>query len=228
VHASGRTFEAEEILVATGRRSNVEGIGLEAAGVQVNDAGVIVDSALRTSVAGVFAAGDVTGLLRFTHVADYQARTVVANALVPFVRRSIDYTHVPWVTYTDPELARVGLTEQEARASHPKVEVYRWGFEHVDRAILDGRPHGVIKLVANARGRLLGAHVLAPDAGNLLASLTLALKEGVTLTRLANVIHPYPTLTEAIRKASEGVYRSKLDGVGGRLLRRLVKWRSVA
>jgi pyruvate/2-oxoglutarate dehydrogenase complex dihydrolipoamide dehydrogenase (E3) component len=228
VYASGRVFDAEEILVAAGRRSNVEGIGLEAAGVQVNDAGVVVDRRLRTTAAGVFAAGDVTGLLRFTHVADYQARTVVANALVPFVRRSVDYRHVPWVTYTDPELARVGLTEQQATAAHSKIEIYRWGFEHVDRAILEGRAHGVVKLVADAKGRLLGAHILAPDAGNLLASLTLALKEGVPLTKLANVIHPYPTLTEAIRKASEGVYRRQLDGLGGRLLRRLVKWRSVA
>lgn len=228
LHGGDRAFRAEEILVATGRRPNVEDVGLEEAGVEVGRQGIVVDDALRTSRPHIFASGDVTGKHMFTHVADYQSKLVVGNALLPLVKRKADYAAVPWVIYTDPELARVGLTESEARDRHgDSIQVYRFGFDDLDRAIIDGEAHGVVKLVADRRGRLLGAHILAADAGSLIAGPILALREGIKLGSVAQAIFPYPTMPEGVQRAAGALYKAKLDGLGGTLLRRLVRWTGV-
>ncbi|MGH7477073.1 MAG: dihydrolipoyl dehydrogenase family protein [Longimicrobiales bacterium] len=219
-------FEAEALLVATGRRANIEGLGLESAGVAVTERGIAVDAGMRTSARGVFAAGDVTGKYLFTHVADYQARLVVANALVPLVRRRADYRAVPWVTYTDPELARVGATEVEARERHGDgVQVWRYDLADSDRALIDGETDGFVKLIADRRGRLLGAHIVGADAGNLIAAPALAVSRGLKLADIAATVLPYPTFPEAIKRAAELRDRERLASAGGRLLRRLVRWR---
>lgn len=227
LRAGQEWLAGEEIFVATGRRPNVEGMGLAEAGVAVAPGGVVVDDTLRTSQPAVFAAGDVTGKHLFTHMADYQARLVVANALVPLLRRRADYSAVPWVIFTDPEVAGVGLSEAEAGRRYGNVQVFRYGFEDLDRAIIDGQAQGIVKLVADRRGRLLGAQMIAPDAGSLIASPIVALRARLRLGQLAGAVHPYPTLPEGVRKAAETVYRQKLEGAGGRLLRRLVRLRSV-
>ena len=212
------TLEAEEILVATGRRPNVEDMGLEAAGVDVGPEGIVVDGALRTTRRGVFAAGDVIGGLLFTHVADHEARTVIRNALFPFTAE-VDYSVVPRAVYTEPELARVGMSEAEARERHgDAVEVYSYDLEGLDRAVTDRNARGMVKLVAGPRARLLGGHVLAPRAGTLVTEIALALREGLGVGALSDLVHPYPTLSEGIRRAAHQYYRSQLTDARRRLL----------
>lgn len=212
------TVEAEEIFVATGRRPNVEGLGLDEAGVRHDGEGVEVDRRLRTSRDGVYAAGDVVGGHLFTHVADHEARAVVRNALFPF-GSEVDYSAVPWAIYTEPELARVGLTEGEARDRHgDAVRVFRHDLAELDRAITDRQARGTVKLVAGRRGRLLGGHVLAPRAGSLISELTLALRTGTKVPELSDMIHPYPTLSEGIRRAADEYHRARLTDTARRVL----------
>jgi pyruvate/2-oxoglutarate dehydrogenase complex dihydrolipoamide dehydrogenase (E3) component len=219
------TFTADTLLVATGRAPNVEGLGLERVGVETTEKGIVVDDHLRTTAKHVWACGDVTGKYLFTHVAEYQARLLVGNALFP-LRRKADYRVVPWTTFSDPEVARVGLTEPEARDQYgDKVRVYRHAFGEVDRAVAEGEPSGFVKLVCDAKGQLLGAHVLGPRGGDLLQPLVLAMREKIPITRLSQTIHAYPTLVEANRRAADQYYLGKLfSGTTGRLLRAWVRW----
>ena len=226
VTAAGQSKElrGDALLVAAGRRPNLDGLGLDAVGVTTDRGGVVVDRALRTSVAGIYAAGDiVSGSLKFTHVADHMARGVLRNALFPG-HSAVDYSAVPWVTYTDPELARVGLTEAEARERHGNtIGVWRRDIGAVDRVIADGGPAGLVKIVTDRKGRVLGGHVLAAHAGDMIGELTIALKLGLTVGQLGSVIHPYPTSAEAIRQASEQRVKATFTGWKKALVRRLVR-----
>ncbi len=212
---------AERIMAATGRRPNVEIPGLANLGVQMTPRGLGVDTYFRTAVPHVWAAGDVAGGLQFTHVAAAQAKLVVRNALFP-VKSRLRTHAIPWTTYTDPELARVGWTEAEARARYGSVFVYRFPFSAVDRAIIDGRTEGHVKIITDARGRLLGAHVVGADAGNLLQEVVVALNAGIPVGRLAQVIHPYPSRTEGVLKAAEEYWRQRLFTEGG--VSSLLRW----
>lgn len=210
----------EAILVAAGRRPNVEALDLESAGVEVGPEGVRVDRRLRTRQRHIFAAGDVIGGLRFTHVADHEARTVVRNALFPFPAR-VDYGAVPWCTYTDPELARVGPTEDEARRRHGDgVRVYTYDLEELDRAIADRAAEGCVRLVTDRKGTLLGGHILAQDAGTMIAEVALAVKQGLPIKALSDLVHPYPTMSEGVRRAADAYYRAKLTDRARRWLGR--------
>lgn len=214
VAADGNTVEArgEEVLIATGREPGVGNLDVAAGGIAMVSSGVMVDGHLRTSADNVWAAGDVTGKRLFTHTADYQAKIALGNALFP-VRRTADYRTVPWTTFTDPEVARVGLTEQQARDQHDSVSVYRYGMDDLDRALTDGEAHGFVKLVTGRRGRILGAHVIGPDAGNLIAEIVLAMQRNLPVTSLSSTIRVYPTLTEGVKRAADLYYREKLfDG----------------
>ena len=205
-----RVLRAGEIFVATGRSPNVEALDLEAAGIRTTSEGVAVDGALRTSRSGVFAAGDVIGGHRFTHVADHEARTVIRNALFPFTS-DVDYSVVPWAVYSDPELARVGPTEAEARDRHgDRISVYRYDLAELDRAVTDRDARGLVKLVAGPKGELIAAHLLAPRAGTMIVEAALALRTGTKVTELADLVHPYPTLSEGIRRAAQQAYRARL------------------
>lgn len=208
---NGRVVEArgEEILLAAGREATLGGLGLENAGIAQVSTGVMVDDYLRTSAPGTYAAGDVTGKHRFTHVADYEAKVALGNALFP-LKRKADYRVVPWTTFTDPEVARVGLTETQARAETGEVKVFRYAFHDLDRAITDGEPRGFVKLVTDRRGRIMGAHLIGPDAGNLVAEIVLAMRCRIPVQALSTTMHVYPTLTEAVRRAADGYYREKL------------------
>lgn len=211
-----KIIEADEILMAIGRSPNVDGLGLDEAKIKYDKrGGITTDLTLRTSQKHIYACGDVTGPYAFTHTAEYQAGIVISNALFPtpgFAKRKADYRVVPWVTYTDPELARVGLTEAEAieKFGKDKVAVYRFRFDEVDRAIIEGKGQGMIKLVCDKKARLLGAHLMGPSSGELLHELTLAMKENIPITKISQTIHTYPTLSQAVKRACDQYYKEKL------------------
>ncbi len=209
VHASvgggQRRWESEELLVAAGRSPNIDGLGLEAVGVKTSPRGVVVDNRMRSSVPSVYAAGDVAGRFLFTHSAGHEAVRAVRDMFFP--GRGTVEELVPWCTFTDPELAHVGLTGAEARASHgDDAQVHRLDLVHSDRARAESHPEGAIVAVT-AKGVLVGAHVLAPAAGELIGELALAVRRGMKLSELASLIHVYPTLATSVGQlAAEAAY----------------------
>ena len=206
VHAGERSWTAQELFVGAGRAPNVEDLGLEEAGVRLGPRGVVVDRALRSSVASVYAAGDVAGRHIFTHAAGYEAARAVRNMFFP--GSSSGPYLVPWCTFTDPELARAGLTEAQARAQHGDraVRVWRQDLAHSDRARTESASDGELRIVT-AKGRVVGAHLLAPNAGEVIGELALAIDRRLKLTDLANVVHVYPTIALAIQQlAAEAAY----------------------
>jgi len=210
----GRRYEvaADEILVATGRLPNVEGLGLEAAGVRFDRRGVEVDDRLRTSNPRIYACGDVASRFRFTHVADAQARIVIQNALF-FGRAKASALTVPWCTYTTPEIAHVGLYETDARARGIDIETLTVPLNEVDRAVLDGAADGFLRVHVDKKtrdGRIVGATLVAEHAGDMLGELCLAVTHGIGLAKIASVIHPYPTQGEVVKKAADTWRRGKL------------------
>jgi pyruvate/2-oxoglutarate dehydrogenase complex dihydrolipoamide dehydrogenase (E3) component len=212
--------EAEELFVAAGSSPNVESLGLEEVGVEVGDAGIAVDDRLRTSLPHVFAAGDVIGGHQFTHVADHEARTVIRNALFPF-SSPVDYTVIPWAIFTDPPVARVGLTEEEARQRHGDgVGVVRYDLADLDRAITERQARGMVKIVVDRQGRIVGGHLLGEDAGSVIMELALAVREDVKLGSLSDLVHPYPTMSEGLRRAADEYRRAGLTPLVQRWLDR--------
>lgn len=201
-----RTWNAQELLVAVGRRPNVDGLGLDALGVETGPKGIVVDDRLRTSVATVYAAGDVAGRNLFTHSAGYEAVRAVRDALLPGRGRADAV--VPWCTFTDPELAHVGMTAAEAaEAQGGHIRVWRHQLAHSDRARADGADEGAIVVVTDRRRRILGAHVLAPAAGELVHELALALNRKLRLEQLASMVHVYPTLATGVAQlAAEAAF----------------------
>ena len=220
---AGHVLEVDEIFVATGRPANTDGLGLEEIGVRLDRGAVKVDAALRSNVKGIWAAGDVTGGLQFTHVAEYQAKLVLRNALFPFPRKA-SYATVPWVTYTDPEVARVGLTEQEAQERFDRVKTYRYPFADLDRAIVDGHTEGFIKIVTRKNGRIVGATVLGSGAGDLILPVVMAMNGRMKISRLSHVVYPYPTMVEGVKRAADSYYREQFAGRTGEWLRKVVRW----
>lgn len=200
----------DRILLAVGRRPATAGLGLEGAGVELAEDGAVrVDATLRTSAAGVFAAGDVTGDLPFTHVAGTHGRIVVANALF-HARARFDRTAVPWVTFTDPEIGRVGLTEAQARVRFgDRVRVARQDYADLDRAVTAGAAYGFAKLVAGPRGRLVGATVAAPGGGEAIDALALRLARGDTIGDISRQVHAYPTFAEGPARAADDDLRAR-------------------
>ena len=198
------------ILIATGRAPNVEGLGLEAAGVKYTKRGVEVDDNLRTSNKNVFACGDVASRFHFTHVADAQARIVIQNALF-FGRLKASALTIPWCTYTTPEIAHVGLYEKDAKERGIEVDTLTVPLSSVDRAILDGADEGFLRVhLEKGKDRILGATLVADHAGDMIGELCLAITHGIGLGKIASVIHPYPTQGEVIKKAADQWRRTKL------------------
>jgi pyruvate/2-oxoglutarate dehydrogenase complex dihydrolipoamide dehydrogenase (E3) component len=216
---------ADEILVAVGRRPNVEGLGLEAAGVAYDPkGGVHVNDRLRTSNRRVYAAGDICSRFKFTHAADAMARLVVRNALF-LGRAKAGALTIPWCTYTDPEVAHVGLYEHEARARGLEVQTFTEELSRVDRAILDGETDGFVKVHLKAgRDRILGATAVGRHAGEMISELTLAMSRRIGLGALADTIHPYPTQAEAIKRAGDAYQRTRLTPFVKWLLGKWLSW----
>lgn len=200
----------DRILVAAGRRPETTDLGLEAVGVQLDDRGAVkVDATMRTTATRVFAAGDVTGSLPFTHVAAHQARTAVGNALF-HTRRSFTTGAVPWVTLTDPEVARVGLTEAQARRRFgDEVTIAHHDYEELDRAVTAGLPYGFAKLVGGPRGKLVGATVAAPAGGEAIAGLAMHVAAGDAIGDLSRQVHAYPTFAEGPARAADDHLRAR-------------------
>jgi pyruvate/2-oxoglutarate dehydrogenase complex dihydrolipoamide dehydrogenase (E3) component len=207
-----REVAAEAILVGVGRVPNVDGLNLEAAGVEYDRrAGVQVDDRLRTTNPRVYAAGDVGSKYKFTHAADAMARVVVRNALFPFGRAKASALTIPWCTYTDPEVAHVGLYEREAKERGIAVRAFVQELRDVDRAVLDGEAEGFVRvLVAEGSDRILGATVVSSHAGEMISEITLAMAGNLGLKAVAGAIHPYPTQAEAVKKAADAFNRTRL------------------
>jgi pyruvate/2-oxoglutarate dehydrogenase complex dihydrolipoamide dehydrogenase (E3) component len=197
------------LLVATGRRANVDDLGLEAAGVEYSAKGVVVDDRLRTTNRRIYAVGDVAGGLQFTHVAGYHAGIVIRNALFRLPAK-VDTRAVPWVTYTEPELAQVGLTEMGAKDRGLDVEVLTWHFADNDRAQAERATDGFVKALLGRRGRILGATIVGERAGELIQPWVLALHNGLKIGSMAQFVAPYPTLGEASKRAAGSHYTPKL------------------
>ncbi len=226
--ASDVTVDA--ILVGVGRAPNVENLGLEAAGVAFDRAGVTVDSYLRTSNPRIYAAGDICFPFKFTHTADAMAQIVIQNALFPHPlglgRRTTDSLIIPWCTYTEPEIAHVGMYEADAREKGLAVETFTQPLEEVDRALLDGEEAGFARvLVQQGTDRILGATIVAADAGNLISEVTVAMQARAGLGTIGAAIHPYPTQAEAWRRTANQLRRSRFSARQKALLTRLFAWR---
>ena len=215
---------ADEILVAVGRAPNMEGLGLAEAGVTFTEKGIAIDDFCRTNLPNVWAIGDVAGGPLFTHWAGHQARVVLRNALFPGKARC-DRANLPWTTFTDPEISHVGLSETEATSSGLPHQVFIVPFESVDRAVCDGEEDDFFaKVIADPKGKILGAAIVHPHAGDLLAELVLARKAGVTLGTLSATIHTYPSLSEISRALGDAYQRTRLTPVTKRRLERVFAW----
>jgi pyruvate/2-oxoglutarate dehydrogenase complex dihydrolipoamide dehydrogenase (E3) component len=209
--ASRAEYEVDEVLVGVGRQPNVDGLGLESAQVKYDpEKGVAVDDRLRTSNPRIFAAGDVCSRYQFTHAADALARIVVQNALFLGRARASALT-IPWCTYTDPEVAHVGLSRAQATEQRIAVDVFTQPLGEVDRAVLDGQTEGFVQvLVRRGTDRIVGCTIVAAHAGEMIGEVSLAMTARLGLRRLAGTIHPYPTQAEALRKIGDAYNRTRL------------------
>jgi pyruvate/2-oxoglutarate dehydrogenase complex dihydrolipoamide dehydrogenase (E3) component len=197
--------EGSHILVATGRTPNVDDLKLEAAGIKYDRRGIQVSQGLVTSNRKVFAIGDVTGGQQFTHVANYHAGIVLRRAVfrLPATAKT---EHIPWVTFTDPELANVGLTEDQAKERHGTINVYRWPYHENDRAQTERATDGFVKVVTDKRGRILGAAIVGEHAGELIQIWSLAIAQNLDIKAMAQWVAPYPTFGEINKRAALGYY----------------------
>ncbi len=204
------SIEGTHLLVAAGRRPNTEGLDLEAASIRYSPKGIEVDKRLRTTNKKVFAIGDVAGAYQFTHMAGHHAGVVIRNALFHLPAK-VSYDAVPWVTYVDPELAHVGLNEREARERFgDDIRVLRGSFADNDRAQAERETDGLIKIVVGRKGRVLGATIVGAHAGELILTWVLAVQEGLKIGSIANLIAPYPTLSEVSKRAAGSYYTPTL------------------
>ncbi len=209
-HGAHYEIAVDAILVGVGRTPNVEGLDLESAGVEYDKTGVQVNDRLQTSNARIYAAGDICSRYKFTHAADAMARIVVQNALF-LGRAKVSALTLPWCTYTDPEVAHVGLYEHEAKERGLAVQTFEQRFRDVDRAILDGQTEGFVRVLAElGSDKILGATIVAAHAGEMISEVTLAMVGRLGLKTIARTIHPYPTQAEAIRKAADAYNRTRL------------------
>jgi len=202
-------IEFDQLLIALGRKANVQGFGLEALGVKLAPHGTIAaDDFLRTNYPNIYVCGDVTGPYQFTHTAAHQAWYAAVNALFsPLKRFRVDYSVIPWATFTDPEVARVGLNEREANEKKIAYEVSRYGIDDLDRAIADSEARGMVKvLTVPGKDRILGVTIVGSHAGDLIAEFVLAMKHGLGLNKMLGTIHIYPTLAES-NKYVAGVWK---------------------
>ncbi|ETX01237.1 MAG: hypothetical protein ETSY1_08100 [Candidatus Entotheonella factor] len=209
--AGERKFEVDALLMATGRKPAVNGLGLEAAGVEYDERmGIHVDDRLRTSNPDVFAVGDVACKYQFTHMADFMARMVIRNALF-FGRDKFSNFLIPWATYTEPEIAHVGLYERDLQARDIAYNTFTREFADVDRTLVDGETDGFVKIhVKKGSDEILGATIVSSHAGDMISEITVAMQSGMGLGKLASVIHPYPTAAEAIRQCGDAYNRARL------------------
>jgi len=222
--AGEERHDFDAILMATGRRPNVEGLGLEAAGVAFDKHGVTVDRRLRTSNRRIYAAGDCCSKYQFTHAADAMARIVIQNALF-CGRKSVARLVIPWATYTDPEVAHVGLGFDEIAARGAALTAITVPMSGVDRAVCEGDGDGFARFHVDRKGRIAAATIVGAHAGDLVGEVSLAMTHGLSMGHIASTIHPYPTRSEVIKRAADQFNRTRLTPFVARLLRRVLRWR---
>jgi pyruvate/2-oxoglutarate dehydrogenase complex dihydrolipoamide dehydrogenase (E3) component len=216
----------DKLLVAVGRVPNVDDLGLEKVGVAYDKSGVQVDDRLQTTNPRIFAAGDVCSQYKFTHAADFLARTVIRNTLLPWPinRGKASRLVIPWCTYTSPEIAHVGLYEKDAKEQGIEVETFVQELAEIDRAILDGDDEGLVKVhLKKGSDKIVGATIVAANAGDLISQFTLAMTHGLGLAKIADTIYPYPTQAEAIRKTGD-MYRKTLLTPAAKRFLGVAKW----
>jgi len=216
--------EGDLLLVAVGRKPNIDGLQLDNAGVRYSANGIEVDDRLRTNVKHIYAAGDATGSYQFTHYAGWQAFQAVRNALLPGSSTGVSDL-VPWVTFTDPEVAHIGATEKQARSAHgDHIQVHRSDLGKVDRAICENDVSGFLKIITKPDGEILGATIVGARAGETIVELIVAMKQRMKIGELAGAIHPYPTYSTAVQQmAAEIAVEHLLSGTSGKLVRGLSK-----
>ncbi len=231
VESHGQRYEllVDEILVGVGRSPNVEGLGLETAGVAFDRTGVQVNDRLQTTNPRIFAAGDVCSRYKFTHAADAMAQIVVQNALFPhpfgLAHASVDSLIMPWCTYTEPEIAHVGLYEWEAKKKRIEVETYTQKLDEVDRAILDGEEEGFARFhIQKGTDKIVGATIVAAHAGDLISELSILMKAGAGARTLSGTIHPYPTQAEVNKKVANLWRKAHFSDRQKRILRKWFSW----
>lgn len=218
-------IEVDALLVATGRRPNVENMGLEVAGVEFDRSGIIVTDTLQTTNKNIYAVGDCCSKYKFTHVADFMARLVIRNALF-YGSGKFSSLLIPWTTYTEPEIAHVGLYEHDLESQNIKYNKFVRFLSDVDRAICDGEEEGFVKiLVAEGTDKILGATIVASNAGNMISEVSVAIQANFGLGSLAYVIHPYPTQSEAIRQCGDLYNKTRLTTFVKSMFRGLLAWR---
>ena len=213
-------MQGSDLLIATGREPNVASLNLEAAGIKYDRRGILVGRGLVTSNRRVYAVGDVVDDARFTHVANYHAGIVLRRALLRLPARTNPDLY-PRVTYTDPEIAHVGLSEDAARRRHGRVNVYRWPLHDNDRAQDERQTLGFVKVVTRRNGQILGASIVGTHAGELIQTWCLALSQGMNIKAMTQWISPYPTLSEVNRRAAFGYYAA---AAASPFVRKAVKW----
>jgi len=217
-------IQGSHVLIATGRKANVGSLNLDAANVAYSPRGIEVDNRLRSTNKKVFAIGDVAGPYQFTHMAAYQAGIIIRNILFKMPAK-VDYSAVPWVTFTDPELAHVGLTEADAKAQGKEVRILKWSFEENDRAQAEQRTEGLVKVVVTPKGLILGASIVGLHAGELIHPWILAITNKMKIGAMASAIAPYPTLAEVNKRIAGSFYTDKLFSAGTkRIVRFLMRW----
>ena len=227
VESAGETIEVigDEVLIGIGRMPNVNGLGLEAADVKFDSrTGIEVDDRLRTSNPKIYAAGDVASKYKFTHAADFMARVVIQNALFLGRAKASDLI-IPWTTFTSPELAHVGVYPEQAKAAGVAIDSYTQPLSGVDRAILEGETEGFVRMhVKRGTDKIVGATVVANNAGDMIGEITLAMKNGVGMKRIGSTIHPYPTQSDAIRKLGDMYSRTRLTPLVKSLFQKWLEW----
>ncbi len=203
-------YVVDDILLAAGRRPNIAGMDVEAAGIQYNEKGIIVNQHLQTSAPNILAIGDVIGEYLFTHVAAYQAGVAVRNALFPISKKKVNYRVVPWCTFTDPEVAHVGLTLAEAQREYKEVRYVRLPWKDIDRAQTENETSGFVKLIlAGKKDEIVGAHIVGAGAGEMLGEISLAMQHHFTIHNIVDTIHAYPTINTGIQQVA---YEAYLEG----------------
>jgi pyruvate/2-oxoglutarate dehydrogenase complex dihydrolipoamide dehydrogenase (E3) component len=216
-------LSGSHLLIAAGRKPNLEGLGLDKAGIELNNGRLVVDARLRTGNRHIYACGDIVGPYLFTHMAEHQAGVVLRNALFHWPSKARTH-NIPWCTYTDPELARVGLSESEALQQGIQHRVYRFPFADIDRAVTEGATEGLAKIITTPRGKLLGACIVGPHAGELIAEYGLAIAKGMKAADLSNTIHIYPTLAQINRRVADQRLKEALTPGRKQWLKRIFGW----
>jgi pyruvate/2-oxoglutarate dehydrogenase complex dihydrolipoamide dehydrogenase (E3) component len=218
-------IEVDELLIAAGRKPNIEGLGLEHAGVKIERGHIVVKDTLQTAAPNIYAIGDVNGKFPFTHGAGAEGKTVIANAVFG-LKKKMNYDHMPWVTYTDPEVYHLGLTEEQARKKFGEnISVYRVSTGEVDRFVADRDLNGLVKVITNKSGIIVGAHAVGKSASDWMQEIVFAKQHGHKIGDLSSVIHPYPTHGAILQQTADQYWRKKLFGGWiPKLTKKYIQW----